>query len=158
VRPWLLRRAISAINLKLDQGLAEFARRRLDEACPYLILDARYVRVRVAAVIHSQAVLLGDRHQMAGRRHLLAVEPANRESRSSWRDFLMQLRERRTSVLGILGPAVLALPSWSGSFCLRRQTHACRTRGTSGTFSQLGNVPGIINFGSVLYVGQNTRQ
>jgi putative transposase len=26
--------AISAINLKLNEGLAEFARRRLDEACP----------------------------------------------------------------------------------------------------------------------------
>src|SRR5687767_12868737 len=34
--------AISGINVKLDEGLAEFAHRRLDEACPYLILDARY--------------------------------------------------------------------------------------------------------------------
>jgi transposase-like protein len=33
--------SISAINVKLDEGLAELARRRLDEACPYLILDAR---------------------------------------------------------------------------------------------------------------------
>ena len=46
------------VNLKLDQGLAEFARRRLDEACPDLILDARYERVREAGVIRSQAVLL----------------------------------------------------------------------------------------------------
>ena len=44
--------------MKLDEGLAEFARRRLDEACPYLILDARYERVREAGVIRSQAVLL----------------------------------------------------------------------------------------------------
>jgi putative transposase len=50
--------AIRAINLKLDEGLAEFARRRLDEACPYLIVDARYERVREAGVIRSQAVLL----------------------------------------------------------------------------------------------------
>jgi putative transposase len=33
--------AISAINVKLDEGLAEFARRRLEEACPYLILVDR---------------------------------------------------------------------------------------------------------------------
>jgi putative transposase len=46
--------AISAINAKLDQGLAEFARRRLDGACPYLILDARYERVREAGVIRSR--------------------------------------------------------------------------------------------------------
>jgi hypothetical protein len=33
VRPQLLRPAISAINVRLDDGLAEFARRRLDDAC-----------------------------------------------------------------------------------------------------------------------------
>jgi putative transposase len=38
--------AISAINVRLDEELAQFAGRRLDEAYPYLILDARYERVR----------------------------------------------------------------------------------------------------------------
>jgi putative transposase len=89
--------AISAINVKLDQGLAEFARRRLDEASPYLILDARYERVREAGVIRSQAVLLAIGINWDGRRSVLAVELANRESRSSWRDFLVQLRERGLS-------------------------------------------------------------
>jgi putative transposase len=50
--------AISAITLKLDQGLAGSARRRLDEAGPHLVLDARYGRVRDAGVSRSQAVLL----------------------------------------------------------------------------------------------------
>jgi putative transposase len=86
--------AISAINIKLDQGLAQFAGRRLDEACPYLILDARYERVREAGVIRSQAVLLAIGIGWDGRRNILAVELANRESRSSWRDFLLGLRER----------------------------------------------------------------
>ena len=89
--------AISAINIKLDEGLAEFARRRLDEACPYLIVDARYERVREAGVIRSQAVLLAIGIGWDGRRSILAVELANRESRSSWRDFLLQLRERGLS-------------------------------------------------------------
>ena len=86
--------SISAINVKLDEGLAEFARRRLDEACPYLILDARYERVREAGVIRSQAVLLAIGINWDGRRSVLAVELANRESRSSWRDFLLELRQR----------------------------------------------------------------
>jgi putative transposase len=89
--------AISAINVKLDEGLAEFARRRLDEACPYLILDARYERVREAGVIRSQAVLLAIGIGWDGRRSILAVELANRESRSSWRDFLLELRQRGLS-------------------------------------------------------------
>ena len=82
---------------ELDEGLAEFARRRLDEACPYLIVDARYERVREAGVIRSQAVLLAIGIGWDGRRSILAVELANRESRSSWRDFLLQLRERGLS-------------------------------------------------------------
>jgi len=89
--------AISAINAKLDQGLAEFARRRLDEACPYLILDARYERVREAGVIRGQAVLLAIGIGWDGRRRILAVELATRESRSSWREFLLGLRKRGLS-------------------------------------------------------------
>ena len=50
--------SISAINKRLDASLAEFAGRRLEEPYPYLILDARYERVREAGVIRSQAVLL----------------------------------------------------------------------------------------------------
>jgi putative transposase len=89
--------AISAINVKLDEELARFARRRLDEVCPYLIADARYERVREAGVIRSQAVLLAIGIGWDGQRSLLAVELANRESRSSWRDFLLGLRARGLS-------------------------------------------------------------
>jgi putative transposase len=89
--------AISAINVRLDEGLAQFAGRRLDEACPYLIVDARYERVREAGVIRSQAVLLAIGIGWDGRRSILAVQLANRESRSSWREFLLQLRERGLS-------------------------------------------------------------
>ena len=81
--------SISAINRRLDENLAQFAGRALAEAFPYLILDARYERVREAGVISSQAVLIA-----IGRRQVLAVELANRESRSSWRDFLLALRAR----------------------------------------------------------------
>ena len=89
--------AISAINTRLDEELAQFAGRRLDEACPYLILDARYERVREAGVIRSQAVLLAIGIGWDRRRSILAVELANRESRSSWREFLLGLRERGLS-------------------------------------------------------------
>src|SRR5512144_907667 len=47
--------AISAVNKKLDEGLRQFAERRLSEAFPYLILDARYEKVREAGVIAGQA-------------------------------------------------------------------------------------------------------
>jgi putative transposase len=59
-----------------------------------LILDARYERVREAGVITSQAVLIAIGIDWDGRRQVLAVELANRESRSSWRDFLLGLKAR----------------------------------------------------------------
>jgi putative transposase len=86
--------SISAMNQKLDASLAQFAGRPLAEAFPYLILDARYERVREAGVITSQAVLIAIGIDWDGRRQVLAVELANRESRSSWRDFLLGLKAR----------------------------------------------------------------
>jgi transposase-like protein len=86
--------AISAINQRLDKSLMAFARRRLEEPFAYLILDARYEKVREAGIVRSQAVLLAVGIDWDGRRQILAVELANRESRSSWKDFLLALRER----------------------------------------------------------------
>ena len=86
--------SISAINKRLDESLAAFAGRPLQEPFPYLILDARYEKVREAGVVMSQAVLIAVGIDWDGRRQILAVEMANRESRSAWRDFLVALKGR----------------------------------------------------------------
>ena len=86
--------AISAINKSLDEALRAFAERRLTEAFPYLILDARYEKVREVGIILSQAVLVAVAVDGEGRRQVLGVDLANRESRTSWRDFLRGLKER----------------------------------------------------------------
>jgi transposase-like protein len=65
--------AISAINKGLDESLARFAHRQLDEAYPYLILDARYEKVREAGVIGSLAVLIAIGINWEGQRQVLAV-------------------------------------------------------------------------------------
>ena len=86
--------AISSINKRLDEGLAAFARRRLEEPFAYLILDARYGKVRENGIVGSRAVQVAVGIDREGRRQVLAVELANRESRSSWKDFLLGLKER----------------------------------------------------------------
>jgi putative transposase len=86
--------AISAINKSLDEALLAFAERRLSEPLPYLILDARYEKVREAGIILSQAVLVAVAVDGEGRRQIIGVDLANRESRTSWRDFLRGLKER----------------------------------------------------------------
>src|SRR4029077_17002204 len=86
--------AISAINKRLDESLDAFANRPLAEPFPYLILDARYEKVREGGVVMSQAVLIAIGIDWDGSRSVQAVEMANRESRSSWKDFLIGLRKR----------------------------------------------------------------
>jgi putative transposase len=85
---------VSEMNRTLDAGLAAFASRPLIEPYPYLILDARFERVREGGIITSQAVLVAIAVDGEGRRQVLAVDLANRESRSSWRDFLLGLKQR----------------------------------------------------------------
>ena len=86
--------SISQINKGLDGSLKAFSEGRLAEGYPYLMLDARYERVREGGVIASQAVLVAIGVDWEGRRQVLAVDLANRESRSSWKDFLLALEGR----------------------------------------------------------------
>jgi len=85
---------ISEATARLDETLKAFFGRRLEEPYPYVTLDARYERVREGGVITSQAVLVAIGIDWEGRRQVLGVEVANRESRSSWRQFLSELRQR----------------------------------------------------------------
>jgi len=72
--------AISAINKRLDEELHRFMHRSLEEEFPYLSLDARYEKVREEGVIRSRAVMVALGVDWEGRRQVLAVELANRES------------------------------------------------------------------------------
>ena len=85
---------VSRINKSLDGLLRRFAHRRLDEAYPYLILDARYEKVRLDGVIQSQAVFIAIGINGEGRRQILGGELSNRESRSSWTTFVTSLQTR----------------------------------------------------------------
>jgi putative transposase len=85
---------ISELNTRLDAELERFARQRLEEEYPYLIVDARYEKVREDGVIRSRAVLVAIGINWEGRRRILGVELAGRESTSSWREFLLGLKAR----------------------------------------------------------------
>lgn len=89
--------SISTITARLDEQLREFSQRRLEPEFPYVVVDARYERVREGGVIVSRAILIALGIDWEGRRQVLAVEYANRESQSSWREFLRQLKERGLS-------------------------------------------------------------
>ena len=94
--------SISRINQSLDEELKKFATRKLEEEYPYLILDARYEKVREDGVIRSHAVMVAIGINWDGRRSILAVELANRESTTSWRDFLVGMKERGLRGVGFV--------------------------------------------------------
>ena len=74
--------------------LGRFARRELEGEYPYLIIDARYEKLRENGVIRSRAVLVAIGIDWEGRRQVLGVEMANRESSTSWKEFLLGLKRR----------------------------------------------------------------
>jgi putative transposase len=78
----------------LDEELQKFSQRPLEDPYPYLVLDARYEKVREDGAIRSQAVLVAIGIDWEGRRNVLAVELAHRETASSWKELLLKLRQR----------------------------------------------------------------
>lgn len=85
---------ISRMVQTLDEELHKFSQRRLEEPYPYLIVDARYEKVREDGSVRSQAVLIAIGINWEGRRNVLAVELSSRESASSWKELLLGLRKR----------------------------------------------------------------
>ena len=85
---------VSRLNASLDVALSGFASRPLEEEYPYLILDARYERVRDNGTVRSQAVLIAIGINWDGKREVLAIELANRESKNTWKEFLLSLKSR----------------------------------------------------------------
>lgn len=85
---------ISNINKTLDGQLNAFAKRQLEQPYPYVIFDARYEKVREEGVVSSRAVLVSLGINWEGKKEVLGIELANRESTTSWKEFLLKLRER----------------------------------------------------------------
>jgi putative transposase len=101
--------SISRLNKTLDDSLKQFAERQLDEEYPYLMLDARYERVREDGVVRRKAVLVAIGINWEGRRCVLGVELARKESTSTWSDFLRSLLAR-----GLRGVEVVVSDSHEG--------------------------------------------
>lgn len=86
---------VSHAAAQLDEQLEGWRNRSLKElAYPYLILDARYEKVRREGVVRDAAVLSAIGVDQNGRRAILGVSCALSEAEVHWRDFLASLQER----------------------------------------------------------------
>lgn len=84
---------VSRASKELDDELAKWRNRPLGECC-YLILDARYEKVRQGGTLLSSAVMTAVGVDSAGRRSVLGCECSMSEAQSHWKGFLSKLRDR----------------------------------------------------------------
>jgi len=85
---------VSALTAKLDAEVNQWRTRRLTEAYPYLIFDARYEKVRRGSSVASQGVLVAIGISAAGYREVLGCWVAESESEASWGAVFAELKER----------------------------------------------------------------
>src|SRR4051794_4966312 len=84
---------VSRAAAALDEELGKWRSRPLGET-PYLILDARYEKVRHGGQVRSCAVLVAIGIDPEGRRSVLGVSVSLSEAEVHWRDFLTDLQAR----------------------------------------------------------------
>lgn len=81
---------VSRAAAQLDEALEAWRQRPLGE-CPYLVLDARYEKVRQDGQIRDAAVLLAIGVTPQGKRQVLGLSVSLSEHEVHWRRFLQDL-------------------------------------------------------------------
>ncbi len=129
---------VSRCNASLDEGLAAWRNRPLG-ATPYVILDARYERVRYGGQVIDCAVLVALGVTETGHRRVLRVSVALSEAEVHCRDFLDSLNKRGLSGVNYIvsddhaGPraarrAVFPAVPWQPNFTQQRSFICNKTR------------------------------
>jgi putative transposase len=86
---------VSRVAAELDEKLAFFRARRLDHTSwEYLMIDARYEKVRVEGKVVSQAVLVTVGFTAQGRREVLDWRVGDSESEQHWGQMFASLKDR----------------------------------------------------------------
>ena len=109
---------ISRCAEKLDAGLEVWRNRPIDET-PYLLLDARYERVREAGQVVDCAVFVAVGVTASGHRRVLGVSVALSEAEVHWRAFLDSLIKR-----GMRGVKFIASDDHAGLKAARKAMFA----------------------------------
>jgi putative transposase len=107
---------VSRAAAELDEELAAWRNRPLGEVT-YLILDARYEKVRHGGSVVPCAVLTAIGITPDGKRSVLGCSVALSEAETHWRDFLQSLQER-----GMRGVKLVVSDDHSGLKAARQAT------------------------------------
>jgi putative transposase len=91
------RSEVSRICALLDEELAEFRERPLDEPYPYVWFDATYEKVRQGARIVSQAAVVAVGVRDSGEKSVLGLAIGASETEAFWLEFCRSLSRRGLS-------------------------------------------------------------
>lgn len=109
---------VSRAAAELDEYLSQWRERPLAEQ-DYLVLDARYEKVRHGGQVIDQAVLTAIGIDPEGSRSILGVSVSLSEAEEHWRCFLESLRDR-----GLRGLKLIISDDHSGLRAARRRVFA----------------------------------
>ena len=85
---------VSSLSADLDSQLDNWRNRSLDEAYPYLFVDALYEKVRHNGRVVSMAVMIVVGVSETGHRSILAVDVAHSENEADWGSLFSHLTAR----------------------------------------------------------------
>ena len=85
---------VSALTQKLDAEISAWRTRPLTQTYPYLVVDARYEKVRQGGAVVSQGVLVVCGIDRRGYREVLGCWVAESESEASWGAVFAELKQR----------------------------------------------------------------
>ncbi len=100
---------VSRVAAELDEKLDAMRGRRLTSEYPYLMIDARYEKVRAGGSISSEAVLVVIGFNAEGGREILDWRNGDSESLETWGSVLQGLKQR-----GLTGVKLVISDAHSG--------------------------------------------
>jgi len=88
---------VSSLAGDLAKNLNQWRQRRLDKTYPYLVVDARYEKIRTAAGVVSKAVMIVVGVADCGHREILSIQIGDSENEVDWGIIFKELKERGLS-------------------------------------------------------------
>lgn len=85
---------VSNLNAKAFRGIEEWRTRPLSGAYPYLFVDGIYLKRSWGGSYENVAVMVAIGVNSEGRREIVGCAEGFAESKDSWKEFLLGLRER----------------------------------------------------------------
>jgi len=88
---------VSQLAAELDNKLNIWRKRKLNKVYPYLVIDARYERIRTQEGVVSKAVMIVIGISEDGHREILSIDIGDSENETDWGHIFKTLKERGLS-------------------------------------------------------------